>query len=406
MDRHVRLRLSLARCAAWALLLSGWVGLGSFAMVLAPDVTGGFALVAVWLLLLGAAASAAPRAEPRAWTRRLAMAACAVLTVTALALAPRGGGLAALGLALAAWAALTALASGVVRSLRQRQPTAPLPPIGAAAAGALCAAIALGDPSDLHALAQRLGLLVALATALLVLLQPTAARGESLRRCRAGLFDCSLPAWPAGSWRDPLQWPALLAGLAMLPMMATLPLMVAWCRGEAIAPQAIVALHLAAMFAPALLLQRRLASWSLRRLSAVCAACLVAGALLVLWADAPWNLLGLAAAHGAAWGLAWAGQLWAPDRRSRAGASPWRAALGYALLTLAVGMLVARFGVQGMAGVHVALGLAAAAAGLTGLLLNRRGRPWRAPARPVRRTRCRGQRPPSHRYRRSARARG
>ncbi len=360
------LRLSLARCAAWALLLSGWVGLGSFAFVLAPDVISGFALVALWLLLLGAAASVPTRDEPRAWIRRLALAGCAALIVSALALAPRGGGLPALGLALAAWAALTALASGVVRSLRQQQPTAPLPPIGAAALGALCATLALGDPGNLHALAQRLGLLVALASLLLVLLQPAEARRAPLRRCRAGLFDCSLPAWPAGSWRDPLQWPTLLAGLAMLPMMATLPLMVAWCRGEAIAPQAIVALHLAAMFAPALLLQRRLATWSLRKLSAVCACCLVAGGALVLWADAPWNLLGLAAAHGAAWGLAWAGQLWAPDRRSRAGASPWRAALGYALLTLAVGAVVARFGVQGVAGVHVALGLVAGVAWLAG----------------------------------------
>lgn len=378
------LRLSLARCAAWALLLSGWVGLGSFAMVLAPSVIGGFALVALWLLLLGAAASVATRDEPRAWTRRLALAGCATLIVASLAWAPSGGGLLALGLALGAWAALTALASGVVRSLRQLQPTAPLPPIGAAASGALCAALALGDPGDLHALAQRLGLLVALASLLLVLLQPAGVSGGALRRCRAGLFDCSLPAWPAGSWRDPLQWPTLLAGLAMLPMMATLPLMVAWCRGEAIAPQAIVALHLAAMFAPALLLQRRLAGWSLRRLSAVCGACLVAGALLALWADAPSNLLGPATAHGAAWGLAWAGQLWAPDRRSRAGASPWHAALGYALLTLAVGLVVARFGVQGVAGVHVALGLAAGAAGLTGLLLNRQARPWRTPERRVR----------------------
>jgi hypothetical protein len=360
------LRLSLARGAAWALLLSGWVGLGSFAMVLAPDVISGFALVALWLLLLGAAASVPTGDEPRTWIRRLALAGCAAAIVAALALAPRGGGLPALGLALAAWASLTALASGVVRSLRQRQAAAPLPPIGAAAAGALCAAIALGDPSDLLALAQRLGLLVALATLLLMLLQPSETLDASSRRCRAGLFDCSLPAWPAGSWRDTMQWPTLLAGLAMLPMMATLPLMVAWCRGEAVAPQAIVALHLAAMFAPALLLQRQLATWPVHRLSAVCAGCLAAGSALVLWAETPWNLLGLAAAHGAAWGLAWAGQLWAPARRGRAGAPPWRAALGYAVLTLAVGVVVARFGVQGVAGVHVALGLVAGAAWLCG----------------------------------------
>jgi len=37
-----------------------------------------------------------------------------------------------------------------------------------------------------------------------------------------------------------------------------------------------------------------------------------------------------------------------------------------------------------VAGVHVALGLAAGAAGLTGLLLNRQARPWRTPERRVR----------------------
>jgi hypothetical protein len=358
----VSLRLTLARSAAWALLITGWVGLGSFAMVLAPDVLSGFALVALWLLLLGAAASLATRDVPRAWLRRLAVGLCAATVIGGLTMAPRGGGMPALLLAVVAWAALTALASGVVRSLRQSQLTAPTPPIGAAALGALCAALALADLGDLQALADRLGLLVTAAALLLAALQPVGAARSSGRRCRAGLFDCSLPAWPVGAWRDPMQWPTLLAGLAMLPMMAALPWMVAWCRGEALAPQAILALHLAGMFAPALLLRRRLLHWRQQQLSAVCASCLATGAALVLWTAAPWNLMGLAAAHGAAWGLAWAGQLWAPQRRSQAGASPWRAALGYALLTLLFGALVARYGAAGVAAAHVALGVAAAAA--------------------------------------------
>ena len=148
----------------------------------------------------------------------------------------------------------------------------------------------------------------------------------------------------------------------MLPMMATLPLMTSWCRTDAIAPQAIVLLHLGAMFGPALLLQRTVMRWSAARLAAVCALCLATGSVLVLLAPAPWNLLGLAFAHGSAWGLAWAGQLWAPDRRSRAGASPWRAAVGYALLTLAFGGVVAQYGVHGVAATHAALGLMACAA--------------------------------------------
>jgi len=68
--------------------------------------------------------------------------------------------------------------------------------------------------------------------------------------------------------------------------------------------------------------------------------------------------------HGAAWGLAWGGQLWAPARRGRQGASPLRAAAGYAVLTLAFGLVVGQTGARGVATVHVALGLAAALAWL------------------------------------------
>ena len=358
----MNLRLSLARSAAWTLLVAGWVGLGRFAMVLAPDVISGFALVALWLLLLGAAASLTTGGRTAAWTRRMALPVCAAIAAAGLWLAPRGGGLPLLLLALVAWAALTALASGVVRSLRRLQPLAPAPPIGAAALGAALAALALGGLADLQALALRLNLLLA-ATALgLAALQPPVPEGIAGRRCRAGLFDCSLPAWPAGAWHDPRQWPLLLAGLAMLPMMATLPWMADWCRSAGLAPQSLVALHLAAMFGPALCLRHRLPNWSTRRLTAVCALCLGGGALWLLATPAPWNLLGLALAHGAAWGLAWAGQLWAPERRGRAGASPWRAAIGYALLTLGFGVLVASWGERGVATAHAALGLAALAA--------------------------------------------
>src|SRR5262245_2172364 len=44
----IRLRLILARACAWALLVAGWIGIGSFALLIAPSTTGGFALVALW----------------------------------------------------------------------------------------------------------------------------------------------------------------------------------------------------------------------------------------------------------------------------------------------------------------------------------------------------------------------
>jgi hypothetical protein len=182
--------------------------------------------------------------------------------------------------------------------------------------------------------------------------------------CRAGLFDCSLPAWPAGAWRDPMQWPTLLAGLAMLPMMAALPLMAAWCSDRGIAPQVLVLIHLAAMFGPALLFADWMTRWSQRALAVVCAALLASGAAFAAWSPAPFDLLGLAVTHGAAWSLAWSGQLWAPARRGRQGASPLRAAAGYAVLTLAFGVVVQHAGARGVAAVHIALGLLAVLAGM------------------------------------------
>ena len=368
------LRLTLARACAWALLVAGWIGLGSFALQFAPSLASGFALVALWLLALGAAATVATRGGMHRWTRALALCSGAALASIALLATVRGGGLVAVLVAVLGWSALTALASGVVRSLRQAQPVPPGPPIAAATLGALCAGLVLGDLGDVTALASRLALLVCGAvTVLLVLQRPIEATPRP--GCRAGLFDCSLPAWPAGAWRDSMQWPTLLAGLAMLPMMAALPLMADWCRAQSIAPQAMVLLHLAAMFGPALVLRRMIASWSVRVLASVCALLLLAGAGFALLAPAPVDLFGLAMAHGAAWGLAWGGQLWAPARRGQQGTSPLRAATGYAVLTLVFGGFVEYAGARGVADVQAALGIVAGAAWLAGLAIAARRHP-------------------------------
>jgi hypothetical protein len=134
----------------------------------------------------------------------------------------------------------------------------------------------------------------------------------------------------------------------------------------------MVLLHLGAMFGPALVLRESLARWSPRTLSIVCTSLLAAGAALAAWASAPLDLMGLAVGHGAAWSLAWAGQLWAPARRGEQGASPLRAAAGYALLTLAFGLVVEQAGARGVAAVHVALGAAAVFA----WLLRAAASPW------------------------------
>jgi len=356
--------LTLARACAWGLLVAGWVGLGCFALQLAPTVSIGFALVALWLLALGAAAAVATRGGMRWWTRAVALCVSTSIVGGGLWYAAHGGGLPPLLLALIGWATLTALASGVVRSLRLAQTVVVGPPIAAASLGALCAGLVLGDLGDLPGLALRLIAFVASIAVVLVLLQRRI--DDSLRApgCRAGLFDCSLPAWPAGAWRDTVQWPTLMAGLAMLPMMAALPLAAAWCRAQSIAPQAMVLIHLAAMFGPALVLRRSIGRWSVRTLSIVCTALLASGAALALWAAAPFDLLGVTVTHGAAWGLAWGGQLWAPARRGQRGTSPLRAGAGYAALTLGFGLIVQQAGVIGVVAVHAALGVIAALAWL------------------------------------------
>jgi uncharacterized MnhB-related membrane protein len=376
------LRLTLARAAAWTLLLAGWVGLGSLALAASPLPWDAFVLVALWLLALGAAATVATRDDLGAWMRRGALGAGAAATTAALAWTQHGGGLSALLLALAGWAALTALASGVVRSLRLAHPRRPGPPIGAASLGALMAALALGDTGDAAGLSARLAVLVLGMGVALAALQPSATARTKGSRCRAGLFDCSLPAWPVAAWRDARQWPALLAGLAMLPMMGALPLTAAWCSAQAVPPQAMVALHLAAMFVPALLWRGSIASWPAQRLAGACAALLSAGALAAWWASPPYDLMLAAVAQGSAWSLAWAGQLWAPERRGARGASPLRAAIGYAALTLAIGALAVRLGAPGIAAAHVALGATALLAWCVAIMLRtplmaRRLRAWR-----------------------------
>lgn len=365
------LRLTLSRSCAWSLLIAGWIGIGSLAQRIAPDAASAFTLVALWLLALGGATAIATRSDLQRGARGVALALSAVATVAGLAASRQGGGMLSLGgllLAVLGWAALTALASGVVRSLRLALTATPRPPIGAASLGALAAGLVLGDPGDVSGLVLRLMAYVVATTALLAALQASHPLLNRRPGCRAGLFDCSLPAWPTGAWRDREQWPTLLAGLAMLPMMAALPLLAEACRATlTLSPQAMLLAHLVAMFGPAWALQGVIASWTTRHLALACAVLLAAGAASAAWGTAPFDGLGLTACHGAAWGLAWAGQLWAPARRGSQGASPWRAAAGYAGVTLAFGAVVQIWGLRGVAGVHIGLGVAA----VLGVVLHR-----------------------------------
>ena len=136
--------------------------------------------------------------------------------ITAIGSAGRrvhGGGLPALLLAWLGWAALTALASGVVRSLRLAQSAVPAPPIAAASLGALCAGLLLGDLADLRALSVRLAAFVVRGAPVLVLLQ-RADRGAS---ARAGLPRRPVRLFAAGLAGRRVARPAAVADAARRP---------------------------------------------------------------------------------------------------------------------------------------------------------------------------------------------
>lgn len=332
--------------------------MGSLALQFAPSIWAAFALVALWLLALGAAATVGTGGISRN-TRTIAIAGAGALTALGLGWSVRGGGQEAVLLSLLSWAALTALASGVVRSLRLMRAALPEPPVMSAALGALTAGLALGDPGDVAGLASRLAVFVlVLAAALMALPYRVPERARAMG-CRAGLFDCSLPAWPSGAWRDLAQWPVLLANLAMLPMMAALPLMATWCRAQSLSAQTLVMVHLAAMFGSALICRPWIERWSSSALALLCMLLLLAGAALGVGLPLPWDMVALAVLHGSAWGLAWSGQLWGPTRRAQQNASPWRASVGYAGLTLLFGIAVNNLGASGVTLVHLLIGLMA-----------------------------------------------
>lgn len=357
-------RLAVARTLAWALLMSGWIGLTHLADRHAAGPMPSFALIAGWLLALGLAATAAARLSAHAWLLRALLIGCALVAVRGVLAAGQGAGFAALWPAMLAWALLVALASATVRMLRQQALRRPAAPVLPAALGALLAALLVGDAGDSAALAPRLagGLLVAALG--LVVLQPAGGVQPSRAGCRAGLFDCALPAWPAGGWRETARWPLLIAMLVMLPMMAGLPQMLALCRAGGVSAEALIGAHLAAMFLPALLWPARAAP--MLRIGA-CAALLMAGGValtLPVAAASLWAML----AHAAAWSLAWSAQLDDPALRATAHSPPWRAALAQALFALALGAAVSLSGPTALQGVHGGLAVAAVLAVGVGLL--------------------------------------
>jgi hypothetical protein len=364
--------LALSRSLAWAILISGWITIAAFAFQFTHGPFWGFVIVATWLVCLGASASMGRSLNLSQVSIGVGLLVGAVFAGGGLIWSVQGGGTVAVLCSVIGWSAMTALASGVVRKLRFRLEKKPDPPVVEATLGGLTAALIIGDLGDLVALATKIALFLGAIATILTWLQMTSGSEQKEQGCRAGLFDCSLPAWPRGAWRDPGSWPFLLSSLVMLPMMAALPLMVMWCADTALSGEWMILIHVGSMFGSAIALRPWREALRPELLAGVCVALLVSGALFPLIENRASGLLGLATLHGAAWGVAWSTQLWSPARRSDQNSSPLSASLGYAALAICFGLAVEQKGADGATGLHALIALMALFAWMYRMVWGRR----------------------------------
>ena len=395
MPMNPRVALWLARAAAWSLLIGGWLVFGALGLFWAPRAEWAFAPLALWMAGIGLVLRASRSLAFTPASGAAALLASAAGGVGALWASMHGGAWAALLVAAPCVSVLLVTASRTVRSLRpgaadrpgrtsgcapEEAPVgAPAPadrgdsPAGPALAGALAVALLFSDPANPQAVAAAaVVLLLAAAGLLAVLPRLSGARGRrpgtglsSEAGCRPALFDCSLPG-PA-LWRG-----AGAARFAMLPMMSSLSWTLAWCQGTLMPPQGMLALHLAAMFLPAFLIQRLATRGNgSAALGTAAAWLMVAGALALFDADPLRALLWASLLQGAAWSLAWLALLapaghrptpLAAQRTSpRSASSGLASALLNAALVAALGAALGRFGLPALVAVHAALGLWAVA---------------------------------------------
>ncbi|WP_213957622.1 hypothetical protein [Variovorax sp. dw_954] len=186
------MRLLAARSLAWALLIGGWLVLGTLGQLRLPLWAGGLAPVALWLGTIGLGLRFGSSRVPSAAQLRAILVLAGLATVAALAWASDNGGAVAIALASIGWGVLVVAASRAAR----RRPA-----------------------------------------------------------CPTGLIHCALPAANWTSWSDPAMWPVQSARWAMLPMMASLAITAQWCGGAwGSAPWLSSGLHLSAMLLPSVAL--------------------------------------------------------------------------------------------------------------------------------------------------------
>jgi hypothetical protein len=353
------MKLAVARTFAWALLLSGWLVLGSLGQLHLPLFAHGLFPVTLWLATAGIMFHVGQGVLVSGRVLRLFIAALGVLVGACLLWATRGGGALAVCAAAVGWGVLLVAASRAVRLMRADR--RPPPPVASAAVGALLAWAWFGEPMASPSWATA-AVLPCIALALgWMLPREAAARG-----CRTGLFDCALPMTAQLPWRDPSAWGTHCARWTMLPMMATLVVMAQWCGGDAgITATQWVGLHLAAMLLPPLALMSlprspRVQAWS----RAWPTAAMAIGLVLLVAMPGLRGLMAMSLCHSVAWGLAWFAVMSRPPAMRRAApisTAPTRltAALYPAFAVLGIGLALGDFGPAALEAVQAGLGLVA-----------------------------------------------
>lgn len=349
----VSMRLVAARTLAWALLIGGWLVLGTLGHLLLPFRAGGLVPVALWLGVAGVALQCGRSVLLSAERLREVVAIAGFASAIALAWAANGGGTVAILSASIGWGILLVAASRTVRMMRAYTHRVP-PPVVPAAAGATLAWLVAGDLPNGPTLGTA-SWLVATAALLAILLPP---RGAG-RGCRTGLFDCALPVGAWTQWRDPAAWVTQSARWAMLPMMASLTVMAQWCSNDAgLTPSQTGGLHLCAMLLPPLAL--RLLRVKLRS-TAAAAVAMVAGSAIAYESPALQGLMAASICHSLAWGLVWFARVSGPPAPCPpATASTWTGALMPAWCVFVLGFAIAGDGPTALRWVHIGLGLLAA----------------------------------------------
>lgn len=313
--------LAAGRVLAWALLIGGWLALGSLGRQHLPLIAGGFLPMAMWLLVTGITLVWARQRRWLASDVRALLLAGGLVSAAGLAWTPHSPALGLTGLACG-WAMVLVGASLTVRSLRRHAHHA-APPATTALIGAGLAWLAWVTTAS--AMSSGHGVLWLGALVVLLLCGPLHTDGPAIQACRSGLFDCALAQGTTRDWRHPNRWPAAIAALAMLPMMATLAVLDDACSVSGLPAGSSAGLHLLAMLGPAWMLRRRRIPQQVA--ATVLAALLSLGGIaMLLWpGQTGWMLAALA--QGMAWSVAWAGR-WHAHAKQEPVVDPQRQAPG------------------------------------------------------------------------------